>query len=146
MVREHQVHAAGVEIEVIAEVFVDHGGAFQVPAGAAFPPGGGPEVVPVFRAAAFPQDEVRHGVLFIFIRVGPGIGGFAQIQFPFIQVGKLSVFREGGDPEVHGTVFRDIGMAFFHQSLDHPYLFGNVAYGGGFHVGWKAVEGGAVPV
>ena len=36
-----------VEIEVIAEVFVDHGGAFQVPAGAAFPPGGGPEIVPV---------------------------------------------------------------------------------------------------
>ena len=77
MVGEYQIHAAGVEIKVIAEVFMDHGGAFQVPAGAAFSPGRGPEVVSVFRPAALPQHEVCHGVFFIFVCVGPGIGGFS---------------------------------------------------------------------
>ena len=37
-------------------------------------------------------------------------------------------------------------MAFFHQSLDHPYLFGNMAHGGGFRMGWQAIKCGAVPV
>ena len=146
MVREHQVHAAGVKIKVIAEVFVNHGGAFQVPARAAFPPRGGPEVVPVFRTAAFPQDEVRHGVLFIFVRVGPGVRGFAQVQFAFIQVGEFPVFRERGNSEVDGTVIRDIGVALFHQRLHHLNLFRNVAYRGGFLMRGKAVEGRAVLV
>lgn len=37
-------------------------------------------------------------------------------------------------------------MALFHQCLDHPYLFGNMAHGGGFRMGRQAIKGGAVPV
>ena len=35
VVREHEVFAAGVEVEVVAEEFSGHGGALDVPAGAA---------------------------------------------------------------------------------------------------------------
>ena len=37
-------------------------------------------------------------------------------------------------------------MVFFHQCLNHPYLFGNMAHGGGFRMGWQAIKCGAVPV
>ena len=36
VVREHEVFAAGVEVEGLAEEFGGHGGALDVPAGAAF--------------------------------------------------------------------------------------------------------------
>lgn len=37
-------------------------------------------------------------------------------------------------------------MALFHQCLNHPYLFGNMAHGGGFRMGRQAIKGGTVPV
>ena len=76
VVGEYEVFAAGVNVEIVAEVLHCHGGALEVPAGAAFAPWAVPEYVAVVFFAAFPHDEIGHGVAFVFVAVvGRCIGG-----------------------------------------------------------------------
>ena len=57
VVGEDEVHAAAVDVEVVAEVFASHGGALAVPAGEAVAPGRGP-AHDVLRLGLFPEGEI----------------------------------------------------------------------------------------
>ena len=57
MVREHQVHAASMDVELLAEVLLPHHGALEVPAREAFTPRGGP-AHDVLRLGFLPDGEV----------------------------------------------------------------------------------------
>src|SRR5271156_2664045 len=75
VVREHEVFASGVEVDVFAEELGGHGGALDVPAGAAGAEGGVP--VAFERAIGggldrLPQGEVAGGVLVVLVDVDAG--------------------------------------------------------------------------
>ncbi len=57
MVGEHEVHAAAMDIEHIAEIFPAHGGAFEMPSGKTLAPGTRP-VHYMLRSCLFPQCEI----------------------------------------------------------------------------------------
>jgi hypothetical protein len=147
VVREDEVDAAGVEVEVFAEVLEDHGGALEVPAGAAFTPGAGPVVVAILRFASFPEGEVGEGVFGVFVVVegGGGFGG-AEFEFAVFEVGEAAVVFEGGDAEVNGAVGGGVGVTALDERFDHADLVRDVGDGAGFDVGREEVEGGAVGV
>ena len=147
VVREDEVDAAGVEVEVFAEVFEDHGGALEVPAGSAFAPGAGPVVGAVLGFASFPEGEVGEGVFGVFVVVegGDGLGG-TEFEFAIFEVGEAAVVFEGGDAEVDGAVGGGVGVAAFDEGSDHADLMIDVGDGARLDVGREEVEGGAVGV
>ncbi len=57
MVGEHEVHAAAMDIECIAEIFPAHGGAFEMPSGKTLAPGTRPMHY-MLRSCLFPQGEI----------------------------------------------------------------------------------------
>lgn len=146
VVREDEVDAAGMEVEVVAEIFLNHGRAFEVPAGAAFAPGRVPSVFAVFGAIRLPENEVAYAVFLVFIGVGAFVLGFPELQFSRVEVGEFAVFGEGGDAEIHGAIVGGVGVIFRDESLDHGDLLGDVLDGGGLDVRFEAVEGGAIAV
>ena len=62
MVREDQVHATPVDVEMLPEVFLAHSGTFAVPTGEAVAPRGRP-THDVFRLRTFPEGKVCGVVL-----------------------------------------------------------------------------------
>ena len=62
VVREHQIHAAAVDVELAAEVFLTHDRALEVPAREAFSPGGRP-AHDVLRLRLLPEGEIVRGAL-----------------------------------------------------------------------------------
>ena len=57
VVGELEVHAAAVDVESLAKIFLAHGGALKMPAGEAFAPGRGP-VHDMLGSGFLPQREV----------------------------------------------------------------------------------------
>ena len=57
VMREDQVHATAVNVEVVAEILASHGRALAVPAGISLAPGTGP-MHDVLRCRLFPQGEI----------------------------------------------------------------------------------------
>ena len=76
MVGEHEVHAAAVDVERLAEIFAPHSGAFEMPAGEAFAPGRGP-VHDMLRGSLLPEGEV-HRIVLLLLAV-EGAGGVLQL-------------------------------------------------------------------
>ena len=62
VVREHQVHAAAVDVKFVAEVFLAHHGTLQMPTGEAFTPRGGP-FHNMLGFCLFPKGEVIGSLL-----------------------------------------------------------------------------------
>ena len=146
MVREYQVNTAGVQIEGVAQVFVAHGRAFQMPAGATLTPGRRPEVRTIFRAAGLPEHEVSHAVLFILIRVSAGLGSLAEVQLLTVEVSQLTIIGIGRNAEVDGAVLALVGVPFVHEVLDDIELFFDVTNRAGLHVRGKTVKSLAIIV
>ena len=140
VVREHQVHAAGMQVKGIAKIFVAHGRALQVPAGAAFTPGRWPEVRPVLRATGFPQHEVSHAVLLVLIRISAGVGRLAQVELLAVEMCQLAVVSIGRNAEIHGTVLALVSVPTVYKFLHDIQLLLDVTYGAGLHMRGKAVE------
>ena len=57
MVREDQIHATAMDVEVVAEILASHGCALAVPAGIALAPGTGP-AHDMLRCSLLPQGEI----------------------------------------------------------------------------------------
>ena len=105
VVREHQVFAAGVEVEGLAEELHRHGGALDVPAGAAVAESGVPRVLAGF--GGLPHGEVRGGVLLVLIDIDAracGIAGQVLLR-------EFAVFGVTLDAEVPGAILGAIGKA-----------------------------------
>ena len=100
VVGKNEIHPAGVQVKGIAEVFADHRRALEVPAGAALPPRGFPEVLAILIAARLPEDEVGNTIFLVLIRIGAGVLCFSEIELAFIEPGEAAVVREGGDAEI----------------------------------------------
>ena len=132
MMRENEVAAAAVEVEGVAEVFVAHGRAFDVPARTAFAPGAVPRRFTRFRA--FPEGEV-HGVVLAVVDFDAGAGHHvveaAAAQFAI--VGELF-------DAVIDVVVDDIGIALVNQGLDHVDDFRHVFRNAGVFVGPADME------
>ncbi len=103
VVREHQVFAAGVEVEAVAEELHGHGGALDVPAGAAGAERGLPAVFAGL--GRLPESEVAGGVLLVLIHID------ARAVFNAFKIffGELAVVGIAGDAEVPGAVFGLVG-------------------------------------
>src|ERR1019366_3716843 len=82
-----EVFAAQVEVEAGAEGFHAHGAAFDVPAGPAFAPRAGPEDRPVIGDARFPEGEIGHRFLGVFIAAD----AFAGAHSLEVQLEQLAV-------------------------------------------------------
>ncbi len=87
VVREDEIDTAAVEVEGFAEVFANHCGTLEVPAGSAFAPGGGPEIFAILGAAGLPEHEVADALFFVFIGIGALCLRAAELQLAFIEVG-----------------------------------------------------------
>ena len=74
MVGKNQVLAAAVDVQGVVQVAQGHGGALDMPAGAARPPG----AIPGGFAGlgALPENEV-HGVFLVLVHLDPGAGNHA---------------------------------------------------------------------
>ena len=105
VVWKDEVDATTVEVEVLAEVFENHGAALQVPPGTTLTPGAGPEIRPVFWLASFPENEIGEGVplVLIAVRDGGGLGG-TQAQFAVFEVGEAAVVSVGADFEIDAAI------------------------------------------
>ena len=103
VVREHEVFAAGVEVEGVAEIFHCHSRAFDVPAGAA----GAQGRVPASFAGlgGLPEGEVAGRVLVIFVEVDAS----AVFDAGEILLGEFAVGWEAGDAEVPAAILSLVG-------------------------------------
>ena len=132
--REHVVHAAGMDVESLAQIFHAHGAAFQVPAGTSVAPWARPFHIAVGLAPRFPQSEVRHGIFFVFVAVDPD----ARALLFAVDPRQLAIFRKLVDRKIHRSVFRLVGDAFFEEDVDHALHFRDV--GGGFRIMFRRFD------
>ena len=121
VVREDQILAATVDIDHVTQVLVDHGGAFDVPAGTATAPGGLPAGLVIGRW--LPEDEIT-GVALVVGHFHPRSG---KHVFQFA-TGELAVVGHGFHRKQHLAVGL-VGVALFHQGLDHGDHFADVVGG-----------------
>jgi hypothetical protein len=112
VVREDQVVAAAVDVDLLAQDGQVHGRAFDVPAGASLTPGTVPGRFPGL--GSFPDGEV-HRVLFFFFDLDARPG----LHVVDLTAGEFAVFRVPGDAEVDIPVLSQIGKALVNQALDH---------------------------
>ena len=106
VVRECQVHAAGVDVERVAEIFHGHGGAFDVPAGAAGADARLPEMLAGL--GRLPQREIARVVFFILVHVHARAG----LDAGHVDFAELAVVRKLGDAEID-RAFAVVGEALF---------------------------------
>ena len=95
-----------MEVEGVAEVLHRHGGALDVPAGAAGAEDGVPGVLAGL--CGLPEGEVAGGVLLVLV----DIDARAVFDAGEIFFGELAVLGKLGDAEVPGAVVGAIGDAF----------------------------------
>ena len=112
VVREHEVFAAGVQVERFAEVLHGHGGALDVPAGAA----GAERRLPGCLAGlgGLPKSEITGGVLLVLVEVDAG-AVFHAVQ---VFLRELAVAGEASDAEVPATVLGFVGDVLGGEALD----------------------------
>ena len=138
MVREQQVGAAAVDVELLAEVAPGHGAALDVPARAPAAPGAVP--AGKVRRAGLPQHEVA-GVALVGGYVHAGAGD----QVVRAAAGQCAVLREAGHREQH-VALRGVGVAAGDQCLDDRDHFRHVGGGARLDVGWCVADGRHVGV
>ena len=143
VVREHEVLAAGVEVDVFAEELGGHGGALDVPAGAAGAEGG----LPVALEGAvgggldrLPEGEVAGGVLVVLVDVDAG----AVLDAGEVLLGELAVVGEAVDAEVPAAVLGLVGDVLGGELLDERDHLGDGFGGAGQVLG--ALDGERVHV
>src|SRR5258708_16724053 len=125
MVRKLKVQAAAVDIERFAKDLHAHGGAFDVPAGAA----GAPRAIPARLAGLgpFPEGEVA-GVAFTVADLD-ACAGFELLR---IAIAQFAIVFITIDIEVN-VAARRIGKALGNQPFDQPEYFTDVL-GGARHL------------
>ncbi len=136
VVREHEVHAAAMDVELLSQVLGAHHRALQVPAGEAVPPGGRP-AHDVLRLGLFPEGEIVRGALVSLAvqRAGAFQRGFQRTA---AQDAVIVVPVVLAHIEIDGAVAL-ISIAGFQDFLDSLDLFDDMTAGPGldgrgFHV------------
>ena len=133
VVREHQIHSAAVDVELVAEVFLAHHGAFQMPSRESLAPRTRP-VHDVFRLGLLPKGEIVRSLLVALsvkcacsftgvVQSAPGKDSVVVILVVFLHV------------KVHGSV-GDVGVACVQNLLDGLDLLDDVSRGSRLD-GWR---------
>ena len=130
---EYQILAAPVNVQLRAQVFQRHCGAFNVPARTPRPPGAFPGRFAGF--GAFPEDEI-HRVFLVFVHLDAGAGDHT-IQGA---VAEFAVVVLAGDAEIDIAGGR-VGVAAFNEAGDGVDDAGNLPGGAGIDGGALDVEG-----
>ena len=132
VVGEDEVLPAAVDVDRPAQIAARHGGALDVPSGAAFAPGGGP--ARLAGLGGLPQREVHRVLLQL-------AGGDARAGLQLLErlVGELAVFRIAARAEVDVAILGGVGVALLHKRFDDgedlaDVLGGERVHGGGAHV------------
>src|SRR6185369_1090474 len=125
MMREDEIFAASVDVESVSEIFHRHGGALDVPAGAAGADLGVPECLAGF--GSLPEGEVAS----LFFAEAVGINARAVFNVGEILLGKLAVLGELGDAEVIGAVFSPVSYALLKKAIDEVCHLVHVLGGSG---------------
>ena len=133
VVGEDQVLAAAVDIEGLAQVFLAHGRALQVPPGAPAPPRAVPAGLAVL--GRLPQHEVRR-VLLVGGHLDPGAGD----QLIAVVAGKLAVGLPRGHVEQHVAI-GFVGVAAGQKRLDERDHLADVLGGLGLVIGLQDAQG-----
>ena len=112
MVGEDQIVTTAVDVDLLAQVAVNHGGALDVPSRPALSPGGVPG--DLAGLGCFPNSEVKGPFLI-------GVGGDAAGGLELVHglVGEPSVVLHLGDVEVDAAVVGHVGVAVVDDPLDH---------------------------
>ena len=81
VMRKGQVLTTTVQVESIAQIFLNHGRALEMPTRAPRPPRTFPKVVAISIALPLPENKVRNTIFLVFIRqiTRPLALGFSQI-------------------------------------------------------------------
>ena len=108
VVREHQVEAAAVDVDLLAQRSSSHGGALDVPARAAWAPGTRP--ARLAGSGRLPQGEVRGVAL--------AVVGVSALQLVDVLAGEGAVPGEGADVEPHRAVDH-VGVVALDELGDH---------------------------
>src|SRR5690606_28226199 len=124
VVGEAQVHAAAVDVEVVAEVLAGHGRALDVPTGTAAAPRRGPGRSARLggRLPSLPQGEVAGVALAARVRVGRGLHVLDLLPGQGAVVGE----RAHVEVDVAGAVLGRIGVAPLDEGLDELDHLGDV--------------------
>ena len=120
MVREDQVLTAAVQVDGLAQMFMDHRGAFNVPAGTAFAPAGAPGRFTGF--CRFPQCKVKR-IFFLLV----DIDSCAAFQLLNGLVGQLAIFIKFTGAEIY-IAANMVGITLIFQLFHDP---NNVVHGFG---------------
>ncbi len=113
VVREHEVVAAAVEIEAVAEDLERHRGALDVPTGSAGTPRRFPGRLP--RLRGLPEREVDRTAL-LLVDLDARAGRVEQIIE--VPTGELAVVVVAVDREVHAFALDHVRVTAFHQLRD----------------------------
>ena len=135
VVGEDQVLAAGVDVDLVAQIFLGHHRALDVPAGAALAPRGLPVRLPLL--LRLPEHEV--GGILLSLLAGHLDLPESRLEIVQILVGQLAVILELLHAVVDGAVLRPVGVPLLDQGLDHlqhaaDLLRGQGMGGGGLHI------------
>ena len=136
--REDEVHASAVYVEVVAEVFAPHGRALAVPSWESIAPLAGPPH-DVFGLCFLPEGEVYLVVLLTYsIELARVVDDIVEVSSgEFSVVVFLIVFL---DIEIDGAV-GDVGEAIVEDLLDELLLLDDMPCGVWLDAGWQDVEG-----
>ncbi len=115
VVRKNVVHAAAVDVDLIAEERGRHRAALDVPAGPPQSPWRIPFHIGIFFVPRFPKREVAN-VFFIVLVVLYATGRLQLIQ---IEVCQFSVIWKFVDPKINRFVVGLVGETFRDQLADH---------------------------
>src|SRR5882762_1312101 len=108
---EGEIDAAGVDVDCFAEILHGHGGALDVPAGAAAANGRVPEMFAGL--GSFPEGEIAGTFLFVAVVIHAGAG----LDAAYVNFGELAIVGKFGDAVVDGA-FAGVGVGFFLEALD----------------------------
>ena len=125
VMRKNVVHTAGVNVETGAEIFLAHGRAFDMPAGASAPPGRIPSHVSILFIPRLPKSEISDIFLIVFI----GVDAYAAPHARAVQTGQLSIAGPAINAEINGSVFGLICVAALHQAGNQFNHFRNMIRG-----------------
>ena len=126
VVGEDEVHAAAVDIEMVAEVLAAHRGAFAVPAGEALAPLRWP-THDVLRCSVFPEGEVD-GVMLLRLPVQLA-GGVEQLVHVAVGEDAVAVILVVSRHVEVDRAFALVGVAVGQDAVDELHLLDDVARG-----------------
>ena len=97
VMRENVIHAAAMNIDLIAEQRRRHGAAFDVPARTASAPWAFPADIAIFFIPRLPQCKVSNVFLVVLVVLHPA----GRLQLREIEMGELSVTGKFVDAEIN---------------------------------------------